>query len=170
MRYFMSMTMRMSVRVITLALAGLLAVAVLAKAPDKVYFPAGYRQWTVAKFKMIGPDSPIYEKQGGFRHHFANTKALASWGKFRDGSVIVDERVLATLDEHGAWQAGPLGHVAVMRKDSKNFATTGGWYFNIFSANDTAVGLTPAQAKAACFDACHKTQEARDFVFSDPRS
>jgi hypothetical protein len=26
-----------------------------------------------------------------------------------------------------------------------------------------------AQAKAACFDACHKAQEARDFVFSDPR-
>jgi hypothetical protein len=40
----------------------------------------------------------------------------------------------------------------------------------VFSANDTAVGLTPAQAKAACFDACHKAQEARDYVFSDPRS
>jgi len=170
MRYFMSMTMRMSGRVSALALAGLLGVAAVAKAPDSVYFPDGYKQWTVAKFKLIGPDNPNYEKQGGFRHHFANADALGSWGKFRDGSVIVDERVLATLDEHGIWQAGSLGHVAVMRKDSRNFAATGGWYFNFFKSNDTAVGLTPAQAKAACFDACHKAQEARDYVFSDPRS
>jgi len=26
-----------------------------------------------------------------------------------------------------------------------------------------------ADAKARCFDACHKAQEARDYVFSDPR-
>jgi len=170
MRYFMSMTMRMSGRAIAPALAGVVAIAAAAKSPDSVYFPEGYRQWTVAKFKLVGPDNPNYEKQGGFRHHFANDRALESWGKFRDGSVIVDERVLATVDAHGVWQAGPLGHVAVMRKDRKNFAATGGWYFNVFSANDTAVGLAPAQAKAACFDACHKAQEARDFVFSDPRS
>jgi len=170
MRYFQSMTRRKSGRAIALAVAGVLGIAAAATTPDRVYFPEGYRQWAVAKFKLIGPDNPNYEKQGGFRHHFANTKALGSWGKFRDGSVIVDERVLAAPDEHGVWQPRSLGHVAVMRKDSKRFATTGGWYFNLFSANDTAIGLTPAQAKAACFDACHKAQEARDFVFSDPRS
>jgi hypothetical protein len=166
----MSMTMRMAGRVMALALAGLAGVAMAAADPERGYFPDGYRQWKLAKFKLIGPDSPNYEQQGGFRHHFANAKALASWGRFRDGSVIVDERVLATPDAHGVWQAGPLGHVAVMRKDSKHFADTGGWYFNLFGANDTAVGLTRARAKAACFDACHKAQKARDFVFSDPRS
>ena len=46
---------------------------------------------------------------------------------------------------------------------------TGGWYFNSFTANDATQGLTPEQAKARCFDACHKAQEARAFVFSDPR-
>ena len=45
----------------------------------------------------------------------------------------------------------------------------GGWYFNIFTTHDTAIGITSAQAKARCFDACHKAQEARDYVFSDPR-
>jgi hypothetical protein len=33
----------------------------------------------------------------------------------------------------------------------------------------TRLGLTAEQAKARRFDACHKTQEARDYVFSDPR-
>jgi hypothetical protein len=32
-----------------------------------------------------------------------------------------------------------------------------------------SVGITKEQAKARCFDACHKAQEARDCVFSDPR-
>ncbi|MEJ0085505.1 MAG: cytochrome P460 family protein [Pseudomonadota bacterium] len=159
----------MSGRAIALAIAGVLAAVAVARTPDNVYFPQGYRDWQVVKFKLIGPGNPNYERQGGFRHHFANPTALGSWGHFRDGSVIVDERVLAAPDEHGVWQAGLLGHVAVMRKDRKHFADTGGWYFNVFSSNDTAIGLTPAQAKAACFDACHKAQAARDFVFSDPR-
>jgi len=160
----------MSGRVTALALVGLLGGSSPARSPDTAYFPEGYRQWPVVKFKLVGPTSPNYERQGGFRHHFANARALASWGKFRDGAVIVDERVHATLGENGIWQAGELGHVAVMRKDSKQHTDTGGWYFNIFSAQDTAVGITPTQAKAACFDACHKSREARDFVFSDPRA
>jgi hypothetical protein len=122
----------------------------------------------VAKFKLVGPQSPNYDRQGGFRHHFANDVALASWGRFADGSVIVDERVHATLDDGGVWLAGELAHVAVMRKDGR-FADTGGWYFNLFRDADTRTGLTREQAKQACFDACHRNVAARDYVFSDPR-
>ena len=152
-----------------LAAVSMTGVAVLARDEAPVFFPAGYRDWTVAKFKFVGPESPNYTAQGGMRHHFANGKALSSWGKFRDGSVIVDERVHAKLDSAGVWQEDGLAHVAVMRKDTRAHADTGGWYFNIFSAHDTAIGISTEQAKARCFDACHKAQEARDYVFSDPR-
>jgi len=154
---------------LVLVAVSMAGVAVLAKEEGPVFFPVGYREWTVAKFKFVGPESPIYTAQGGMRHHFANDKALASWGHFRDGSVIVDERVHVRLDAAGVWQEDGLAHVAVMRKETKAHADTGGWYFNIFSAHDTAIGITPVQAKARCFDACHKAQEARDYVFSDPR-
>jgi hypothetical protein len=40
---------------------------------------------------------------------------------------------------------------------------------DFFESTDTSPGITPEPAKAQCFDACHKAQEARDFVFSDPR-
>jgi len=146
-----------------------LGAAALAGETGRVFFPAGYREWTAAKFKFIGPESPIYAAQGGMRHHFANDVALASWGRFRDGAVIVDERVHAKLDSLGIWQETDLAHVAVMRKDAAAHADTGGWYFNVFTAGDTTRGITPEQAKARCFDACHKAQEARDYVFSDPR-
>jgi hypothetical protein len=159
------MTNRLSGRVMVLAC---LAALVGADDAGREYFPEGYRAWQVAKFKLIGPDSPNYEKQGGFRHHYANDVALASWGRFEPGSVIVDERVRARLDAGGVWQAAEPGHVAVMRKDAR-YADTGGWYFNLFRDGDTTTGLTREQAKAACFDACHKNVAARDFVFSDPR-
>jgi len=166
------MTMPLSGRAIActlllalLAFAGTLALADDASAP---YYPDGYRAWRVAKFKLIGPDHPNYEKQGGFRHHYANDAALASWGHFSDGSVIVDERVHAKLDG-GIWQEADLAHVAVMRKDAARFADTGGWYFNLFRDGDTKAGLTREQAKQGCFDACHRNVATRDFVFSDPR-
>jgi len=139
----------------------LTGVFAFADSADRVFFPSGYRAWTVAKFK--------FESAGALRHHYANQEALASWGKFRDGSIIVDERVHARLNDKDVWIEDRLAQVAVMRKDAKAHADTGGWYFNFFTADDTTVGITPEQAKARCFDACHKAQEARDFVFSDPR-
>jgi hypothetical protein len=144
-----------------LAALSVVSTAVLAGAAATAYFPAGYREWTVAKFK--------FESKGALRHHYANPQALASWGKFDDGSVIVDEKLHAKLGDDGTWREDGIAHVAVMRKDAKAYADTGGWYFNVFTANDTAVGMTPEQAKTRCFDACHKAQEARDYVFSDPR-
>jgi hypothetical protein len=164
-------TIQSTRRIAIVLLVALSARGVVSLALDSeaVFFPTGYRAWTIAKFKFVGPESPIYAAQGGMRHHFANARALESWGRFRDGSVIVDERVHASLNDQGVWQEGDLAHVAVMRKDRKRHPDTGGWYFNFFTAHDTALGITQAQAKARCFEACHQSQASRDYVFSDPR-
>jgi len=135
--------------------------ALVAHAQDPAFYPAGYRLWAVAKFK--------FEAKGALRHHYANPDALASWGKFRDGSILVDEKLHARLGDDGVWREESVAHVAVMRKDAKAHADTGGWYFNFFTNGDTTQGITAEQAKARCFDACHQAQEARDYVFSDPR-
>jgi hypothetical protein len=152
-----------------MCLVAILPSAVSPAAEHESFYPHGYRAWTVAMFKFIGPESPSWAAQGGLRHHFANDAALASWGRFRDGSVIVDERVHTALSEQKVWQETGIAHVAVMRKDSAGSADTGGWYFDFFAEGDTTTGFTREQAKARCFDACHRTQEARDYVFSDPR-
>lgn len=149
---------RQAMAAVLICLAGIIAVAA---AGDRAFFPSGYRAWTVAKFK--------FESKGALRHHYANEQALASWGRFSDGSIIVDEKLHAKLGDDGVWREDRVAHVAVMRKDATAHADTGGWYFNLFTDSDTTRGLTPEQAKARCFDACHKAQEARDFVFSDPR-
>jgi len=134
MGYLLSMRLQLSGRVIAVvALLG--ATSVPAVVGDLPYYPQGYREWTMTRFRLQGPEHPNYEKQGGFRHYYAND----------------------------------IAHVAVMQKDRKHHPDTGGWYFNLFIAGDTTAGLSPEQARTRCFDACHGTQEARDFVFSDPR-
>src|ERR1043165_9825127 len=125
----MSIQSHKSVFATLLALA-VCAVAVIAAEGGKPYYPEGYRAWTVAKFKFIGPENPNWEAQGGLRHHFANEAALASWGRFRDGWVIVDERGHTRLNDQKVWQETGIAHVAVMRKDAAGHADTGGWYFN----------------------------------------
>jgi hypothetical protein len=67
-------------------------------------------------------------------------------GYFLSMTLRLSGQVMVTLNPNGVWQAGDLGHVAVMRKEGQAH-----------------------EARAQCFDACHKAQEARDFVFSDPR-
>ncbi|HKE93940.1 MAG TPA: cytochrome P460 family protein [Povalibacter sp.] len=131
-------------------------------------FPEEYRDWPFAKAKLIPPAAP---GTGGFRHHYANRKAARSWGTgiFDEGSVIVDERVESVMNANGVWVEGKVLHVAVMKKDSHRYADTGGWGFNIFMGDDRTVGLTPEQARASCFEPCHKSQIDRDFVFSDYR-
>lgn len=161
MRYLLIM-----VRVLLL-LCVPIAIAVAADA-ERPYYPEGYRHWTVAKVKFIGPENPGWASQGGLRLHFANEAALQSWGRFREGSVLVDERLHTRLHERKVWEDTGPAHVAVMRKDAR-FKDTGGWYFNVFVDGDTTVGMTREQARERCFEACHQAQEARDFVFSDPR-
>ena len=164
----MSMSSSSSWHVIVAALV-LLAGAAPAGELQSSWYPEGYRQWTLTRFRLLGPDHPNYDRQGGFRHYYANDVALASWGRFRDGAVIVDERVHAAINAQKIWEEAGIAHVAVMRKDAAGYAATGGWYFNMFIDGDTTIGLTQGEAKARCFDACHARQEARDFVFSDPR-
>lgn len=164
MRYLLGMPRAFLIACLLLLVA---AFAVAADA-ERHFYPEGYRQWAVVKVKFIGPESPVWESQGGLRVHFANDIAADSWGRFREGSVIVDERLHTRLADRKVWEDTGVAHVAVMRKDAK-YADTGGWYFDLFVNGDTTTGFTREQARARCFLACHEAQAARDYVFSDPR-
>ncbi|MBE0470908.1 MAG: cytochrome P460 family protein [Methyloprofundus sp.] len=69
------------------------------------------------------------------------------------------------------WQAatvpGDFVHAEIMVRDTKKYATTGGWGF----ARWTGLELTPhgkdSSAAQACFD-CHQAAKATDYVFTQP--
>jgi hypothetical protein len=56
--------------------------------------------------------------------------------------------------------------VAVMVKDSKRFADSGGWGYGLFDYDATANSFKPNGTGANCGAACHTVAQAKDYVFT----
>ena len=52
-----------------------------------------------------------------------------------------------------------------MVKDSRRYAETGGWSYEVFVGNSPSHGVLNAQGRMGCFN-CHAGQKEHDFVFS----
>ena len=158
------MSIRRAVGVISalVVLAG--TFQVFADSGASVPFPAGYRKWAVTRSFVAGPES----KAAGFHHYYANDKALEGFttGKFPEGAAIVDERLQAESREGGSFEGKRIS-VAVMMKDSRRFAETGGWGFDSAEGDSQTLGAAAA-TRTACYS-CHSKQKDRDFVFSTLR-
>jgi Cytochrome P460 len=158
---------RMAVGVVaaTAGLAGSLHPG--AQPPEPVIpFPEGYRQWVHVKTTLVGPQSPAYERNGGFHHFYGNEKAMEGYrtGTWPEGAVLVDDG-LEAKEAAGVTSDGVRRRVAIMLRDSRRFAGTGGWGFEVFKGDGTE-GSLGAEGRAACF-ACHT--KGRDCVFSEFR-
>jgi Cytochrome P460 len=150
-----------------LACFGLTLPAVAAD-PPAVPYPTDYRNWHHVKSMVINPGHALFDAFGGIHHLYANRKAVAGYssGKFADGSVIVFD-LLTAENKDNAVTEGARKVVGVMHKNSKKYASTGGWGFEGFKGDgqERAVG---ANAASACFE-CHTAMKDKDFVFSTTR-
>jgi len=132
----------------------------------EVPFPADYRDWRHVKSMVIEEGHPLFASFGGIHHIYANAKALKGYRsqKFPDGSVIIfDLREVIRADH--ALIEGERKVVGVMHKDSKKFATTGGWGFEGFGSGGPTHRVVGRNAASACF-ACHRPQKSQDYTFS----
>ena len=73
---------RLSSSIVSACCAAALGIACNA---DRAYFPTGYRAWTITKFRVIGPESGSSNRKVACVTITRTSKALASWGRFRDG-------------------------------------------------------------------------------------
>jgi hypothetical protein len=161
-------------------LAGIAAVVVVtgvaagtgtrAQSGAAVAYPDGYRSWFHVKSMVINQRThPLFEAFGGIHHVYVNAAGAAAarrGGSYPDGTVFVFDLLDATSDG-GAIVEGARKFTAVMVKDARASAATGGWGFQAFkgdSRDERVVGDGGKQ----CF-ACHASQKARDYVFSRPR-
>ena len=128
-------------------------------------YPEGYRQWTHVKSALVSAGHADYASSGGFRHIYGNDKAVSGYraGKFPEGSIIVVDW-LAEQDDGGTFAEGPRRRVDVMIKDSRKYASTGGWGFERFKG-DSRVDRIVKDVSTECF-ACHATRNSNDLVFS----
>lgn len=163
------MTKKMKSIVLIVFLTLVSAVYLWARPGSTVEYPQGYRNWVHVMSYLIGPSSPAYEKNGGLHHFYANEKAMEGYrtGKFPDGSVIIDERNQVKENE-GVTRVGDCLGIGVMVKDSRRYAETGGWGFEIFIGNNQTDGVLNAESRAKCYN-CHVKQKDHDFVYTTLR-
>jgi hypothetical protein len=160
---------------------------------DDADFPEGYRLWPHVKSMIIEEGLPVLGDPTnpfnviGIHHIYANKKALRGYEElntarpgsvtFKDGSVIVFDLLnhvpIPSADNRLAVVEGERKLVAVMEKDARRYAATGGWLFQAYVDREPL--LDKATQANVCFN-CHKNGDPAlpiignaaksDFVFS----
>lgn len=127
-----------------------------------------YRSWTHVKSMVIFDERhPLYKSFGGLHHIYVNAlglRASQSGGPYPDGSQLVFV-LYEAVNEQGAYIAGKKKVEAIMVKDRRRFAPTGGWGFQAFDPETRKPLIKNADVASACFN-CHAAQKERDYVFS----
>ena len=118
-----------------------------------------------------GAESALFGHVSGMHHIYVNAKGLPTLKAggplpFPDGTVFADDVHEFSVND-GASLEGAKKFVTVMVKDSKQYAATGGWGFQVWDLGDPTKPQIPdlAHTVEACFD-CHSSQKAHNYVFS----
>ena len=151
---------------VLVVLLSTVAVTVFSQSPERtsVAFPEGYREWVHVKSALVSARHPDFQRSGGFRHIYANAKALTGYrtGAFPEGSAIVVDW-FEGQDVDGMFSEGPRRRLDVMVKDASRFAASRGWGFERFTGAARDRTVTDVAAQCAT---CHAGPDARDMVFS----
>src|SRR3974390_1806805 len=159
-------TMLEGLRVFPPAL-GLLAVASFpAKSADDIRPPADYRNWFHVNTMIVDKTSPLFDGLGGMHNVHVNSvgeAALKKGGPYPDRTVFVTDLHEYSLSD-GSFVMGNRKGLAVMVKDAKKYAATGGWGFQFFAGGDPKKPVVTDAAKQ-CFE-CHVPKKDQDYVYS----
>jgi Cytochrome P460 len=118
---------------------------------------------------LVGPQSTFFRDSGGIHHIYANEKASGRLHHRRvSGWVCLDLRPSRNEGKDGVTGAGDRKRVDVMLKDSRRFASTGGWGFERFLGESQTDRPLTEDHRAVCFT-CHEQAKDHDFVFSQYR-
>lgn len=148
-------------------LAGMLAVISISAAfADDMAPPVGYRQWFHVNTMVVDKASPLFKDLGGMHNVHVNSvgeDALKKGGPYPDGTVfLTDLHDFSVVD--GSYVEGDLKGLAQMVKDSKKYASTGGWGFQFWAGGDASKPIVTDPVKQ-CFD-CHVPKRDQDYVYS----
>jgi hypothetical protein len=150
----------------TVAAGALVIVSVSAQSADDLKPPSGYRKWFHVNTMIVDKASPLFETIGGMHNVHVNSvgePALRKGGPYPDGTVfLTDLHDYALVD--GSYVEGALKGLSVMAKDSKKYASTGGWGFQFWEGGDPKKPLVTNAAKQ-CFE-CHLPKKDQDYVYS----
>ncbi|HEY7661828.1 MAG TPA: cytochrome P460 family protein [Xanthobacteraceae bacterium] len=146
---------------------GVFAVASFpAVSADDIRPPSDYRQWFHVNTMIVDKGSPLFPDLGGMHNVYINSvglPALKKGGPYPDRTVFVTDLHDFTLDD-GSYVEGGRKALAIMVKDSKKYASTGGWGFQLWEGGDPKKPVVTDAAKQ-CFE-CHQPKKDQDYVYS----
>ncbi|HEY7212372.1 MAG TPA: cytochrome P460 family protein [Bryobacteraceae bacterium] len=138
-----------------------------------VSYPDGYRTWTFLHSSLVPAGFPGFAKSpcvkpctNGIFYFYANEQAMKGLrtGAYADGAVIAEEMLEFRVGDKGVGGEGHRVLTAVMAKDSRRYAATGGWGFGNFDEGSKANTLD-AKAQQTCFQ-CHISRKDHGYVFA----
>jgi hypothetical protein len=135
-------------------------------AADDLRPPADFRHWYHVNTMVIDKGSPLFEAMGGMHNAYINVTgeaALKKGGPYPDKTVFLVDLHDFTLSD-GSDVEGPRKAVAIMLKDKKKYASTGGWGFQAWAGGDSTKPLVTDPTKQ-CFE-CHQARKDQDYVYS----
>lgn len=152
---------------------GLLSAALLvgislfaAESADDIKLPVGYRNWFHVNTMIVDKASPLFEGLGGMHNVYVNSTGEAALKKgvpYPNGAMFVTDLHEFTVSD-GSYVEGARKALAAMVKDSKKYASTGGWGFQLWDGGDPKKPVVTDAAKQ-CFE-CHQPRKDHDYVYS----
>ena len=127
----------------------------------------GYEKWQVIAVSQGGNIIDVI---------VGNPEMIAAYGsglpaegkKFPDGvkMVKIHWNAVKSPDGFPALVPGTLHDLDTMVKDSKRFASTGGWGYSQFNYDTASDTFSPLGTGPGCGFACHTKVSAKDYVFT----
>ncbi len=153
-------------RLLTATVGMLAIVSVSADSAGVLTPPASFRNWYHVNTMVIAKGSPLFEAMGGMHNVYVNSTgetALKQGGPYPDETVFLIDLHEFTISD-GSYVEGPRKATAVMLKDKKKYASTGGWGWQAWAGGDPAKPIVTDAAKQ-CFE-CHQPKKDQDYVYS----
>jgi hypothetical protein len=153
-------------RLLSATLVLLAAATFPAEPADDLKPPSGYRQWFHVNTMIVDKASPLFKDLGGMHNVYLNAAGLDALKKdkpYPNKSMFLTDLHEFTVTD-GSYVEGARKALAVMVKDSKKYASTGGWGFQLWEGGDPKKPLVTDAAKQ-CFE-CHQPRKDHDYVYS----
>jgi hypothetical protein len=160
--------MTRALAVAALALAITPALVAQQPAATPIPYPEGYRSWTHIKSMVILAGHPLEASFGGIHHVYGNAQAVEGLkaGRYADGAVLVFDLLTAEAKDISVTEGGRK-LVAVMQRDARRYAATGGWGYEAF-AGDSKTERVVKDGGRSC-QQCHESRAQQGYVFSEWR-
>jgi len=158
--------MQQKIRLFSATLAILAMMSVAAAPADDIRPPSTYRHWFHVNTMIVDKSSPLFAALGGMHNVYINSigeLALKKGGPYPNRSMFVTDLHEFTVSD-GSYVEGKRKGLAVMVKDSKRYASTGGWGFQFFADGDPKKPVV-TEATKQCFE-CHQPKKDQDYVYS----